>query len=284
MSRTGKTLCGTMLFLFGASIAWAENVMPPPTGQGPGWISFVPAPVPPAGSRAALAAQVKTEARLLGVPPDLADTVAEIETGYTPDVTGSAGEIGLMQILPSTARLLGFAGPENTLFDPEMNMRYAVRYLALAWGQSHGNLCRALTKYRAGLAEERYSPLSVAYCARGLAYLRQIKSPLAASENAFLPAADWRIGDGAAGLWPTLWRGQTLPVTELAFGEQHDSKIVFAAKTYVPPSAGTAIAVPGSDSGVMMVFTSRPLLRQVSQTRHAAQPRAAYVITLPDSD
>ena len=138
-----------------------------------------------------------------GVPPSLADAVAAIESGYTSTAVGSAGEVGLMQILPATAALLGFRGARGELFDPETNIRYAVAYLGRAWAASGGNACRALMKYRAGVGEEAYSPLSIAYCQRAETFLASIGSPLAPGLAAAIPAVS-TIADpaGAAGLRP----------------------------------------------------------------------------------
>ncbi len=130
------------------------------------------------GGRALLLDQVTRAATARGVPPALADAVAMIETGYRPDATGAAGEVGLMQVLPSTAATLGFRGTLAELYEPATNIRFGVEYLARAWALSGGDVCKALTKYRAGLGETVTSPLSAGYCARGLAWLAGTRSAL----------------------------------------------------------------------------------------------------------
>jgi hypothetical protein len=115
---------------------------------------------------------VRAEAVRLGVPPALADAVAIVETGYTPSSVGSSGEIGMMQVMPATARMLGFAGSMSGLFDPATNIHYGVTYLARAWAASGGDACRALMKYRAGVGEDGFSPLSIRYCRRAASWLR----------------------------------------------------------------------------------------------------------------
>lgn len=52
---------------------------------------------------------------------------AEVESLFTPHAVGRAGEIGLHQILPSTARGLGWA--PHQLYDPRVNTRVALAYL-----------------------------------------------------------------------------------------------------------------------------------------------------------
>jgi hypothetical protein len=114
---------------------------------------------------------VMEEARRQGVPPALADAVAVVESGYNALARGSSGEVGLMQILPSTAAQLGFSGTTSDLFVPATNIHFGVAYLARAWAMSGGSVCRALMKYRAGWGQEVFSPLSITYCARASAWM-----------------------------------------------------------------------------------------------------------------
>ncbi len=123
-------------------------------------------------------ATITREANAQGVPPAIADAVAMVETGYRADARGSSGEIGIMQILPTTASGLGFRGSVTGLYDPETNIHLGVQYLARAWAMSGGDICRALMKYRAGLAEEVMSPLSAAYCTRAISWLTSTNSLL----------------------------------------------------------------------------------------------------------
>ena len=140
-------------------------------------------------SRARLLPLVTAEAQRLGVPPALADAVATIETGYTENAMGSSGEIGLMQVMPATAWMLGFRGNTTGLYEPATNIHYGVSYLARAWAASGGNMCRALMKYRAGTGQEGYSPLSIQYCRHAGAVLESRGSPLAKLVRATTPAA-----------------------------------------------------------------------------------------------
>jgi soluble lytic murein transglycosylase-like protein len=99
-----------------------------------------------------------------GLPPAIADAVMAVESGYDPHAVGSSGEIGLMQVLPSTARMLGFMGSLDGLAEPETNIRLGVAYLAEAWRLAGKDLCTAVMKYRAGHGEARFSTRSVDYC------------------------------------------------------------------------------------------------------------------------
>jgi len=121
-----------------------------------------PAAVPDA--RANYRALIEKEVARTGLAPEIAEAVMAVESGYNPAAIGGVGEIGLMQLLPSTARMLGFSGTLAELAVPETNIHYGVTYLAAAWRRAGGDLCTAVMKYRAGHGETRFSHLSVNYC------------------------------------------------------------------------------------------------------------------------
>jgi len=74
--------------------------------------------------------------RQLRIPPSLILAVIRVESSGNPRAVGSAGEIGLMQILPRTAfylKELGYPCPirkESDLFDPYVNIMCGTSYLA----------------------------------------------------------------------------------------------------------------------------------------------------------
>jgi soluble lytic murein transglycosylase-like protein len=172
---------------------------------------------------------LEREARKHGLPPEVPDAVAAIESGYDPSAIGSVGEIGLMQVRPSTAAMLGFAGDAAELARPEVNIRYGVAYLAQAWRLANGDLCRALMKYRAGHAAEVMSPLSVRYCSRARAHLAAVGSPLA--DGASVPRGTDPVVPGvrAARRGP---RSRTASVSA-AFWAKHEARVrVVTAKVH----------------------------------------------------
>jgi hypothetical protein len=124
-------------------------------------------------------ALITREAERRGLPPAVADAVAMVESAYSPGAVGGVGEVGLMQVRPTTAAMLGYKGSLTGLFDPETNIQYGVAYLAEAWRLTGGQLCQTLMKYRAGHGEERMTQRSVEYCARARLHLASIGSPLA---------------------------------------------------------------------------------------------------------
>jgi hypothetical protein len=123
------------------------------------------------GDGAVYRAIVEREALAYGVPPELADAVMAVESGYNPATVGADGEIGLMQLMPATAGMLGFTGTLAELAVPETNIRYGVIYLAAAWQLAGRDICTAAMKYRAGHGETRFSVRSVDYCIRVRAHL-----------------------------------------------------------------------------------------------------------------
>ncbi|MDQ2094514.1 lytic transglycosylase domain-containing protein [Rhodalgimonas zhirmunskyi] len=57
---------------------------------------------------------------------------------------------GLMQILPQTARTMGFRGKPSDLLDADTNLKYAVKYLRGAWLVSDGDMDKAVMWYARG--------------------------------------------------------------------------------------------------------------------------------------
>jgi hypothetical protein len=137
-----------------------------------------PEHIPPV--RAAIRSILEQEAKQADLPPDIAEAVVRVESGYDPDAIGKVGEIGLMQVRLGTAAMLGFHGNAADLAKPDVNLHYGVKYLGQAWHLANGDLCRALMKYRAGHGEEFMTPLSVDYCNRARGHLAALGSPLAA--------------------------------------------------------------------------------------------------------
>jgi len=160
-----------------------------PSASGPPASSPVAAPIPAgtAQRRALYVPALIRWAALAGIPAELADAVAVVESAYEPRAVGSSGEVGLMQVMPATAAMLGFRGGVEALMEPDTNLRYGTQYLAGAWRLSGGDLCWTLARYRAGHGEQRMTPRSVDYCRRAVAHLAWLGSPLAAV--AMVPAA-----------------------------------------------------------------------------------------------
>ncbi|WP_375623397.1 MULTISPECIES: lytic transglycosylase domain-containing protein [unclassified Bartonella] len=109
------------------------------------------------------------------VPVNLAHAVVKVESNYKARIKGAAGEIGLMQIKPSTARGLGFSGSVQDLYDPATNLEYGMRYLARAYKLSGGSTCGTILKYNAGHAAKKMNSISAKYCTKVKTYLASLK-------------------------------------------------------------------------------------------------------------
>lgn len=91
-----------------------------------------------------LNAAFQAAAQATGLSPELLKAVAEQESGFQPNVVSSAGAIGVMQLMPGTARELG-VNPYNAA----ENIMGGARYLA-SLVQQFGSVPLALAAYNAG--------------------------------------------------------------------------------------------------------------------------------------
>jgi Transglycosylase SLT domain len=95
-------------------------------------------------------AMVATHARANHVPEALVHRVIQRESKYQPQLVGSGGTIGLMQIKLATAKGLGYTGDAEGLRDPNTNLTYGVKYLAGAYRAADGDHERTMHFYAAG--------------------------------------------------------------------------------------------------------------------------------------
>lgn len=122
----------------------------------------------PAGRRGGrpYADHIARHAQAAGVPVALAMAVVRIESNHNPKARGRAGEIGLMQIKPQTARGLGFSGSAAALYDPDTNLKWGMKYLAGAYRLAGGDTCGTILRYQAGHGARRMTAAASAYCGK----------------------------------------------------------------------------------------------------------------------
>lgn len=102
-----------------------------------------------AGETAALDRMIDETAKTYGVPASLVHRVVSRESSYNP-AAHNGPYMGLMQILPQTARTMGYRGPDRGLLDAQTNLTYGVKYLRGAWLLSNGNQNTAIMWYSRG--------------------------------------------------------------------------------------------------------------------------------------
>lgn len=114
------------------------------------------APPAPAASRALypnetpeLRALIDQYADRYDVPPELVQRVVIRESTHRPEARNGP-YYGLMQILPATARAMGYEGSPHGLLDAETNLKYAVKYLRGAWLVADGDQAEAVQWYARG--------------------------------------------------------------------------------------------------------------------------------------
>ncbi len=84
------------------------------------------------------------------IDPALVLAFVRIETRFQPNAVSPVGAMGLMQIMPRTARELGGASAEDNLLDPSYNMTLGQRYIARWLNYYHGSIVQTAAAYNAG--------------------------------------------------------------------------------------------------------------------------------------
>jgi len=113
----------------------------------------VPAPAPSSTTPperpkylAAIAEAVERAAARHSLPPELIHSVIKVESNYNPLAVSSKGALGLMQLIPSTARRFGVLDA----FDPADNIQGGAKYLRYLLDLYRGDYPLALAAYNAG--------------------------------------------------------------------------------------------------------------------------------------
>jgi len=116
-------------------------------GTEPGWYQQLRYPL-------RYEAIVRTHARNHDLPPTLLAAVIYTESKFDADARSGAGAIGLMQLLPETAKGIalrtgGHGFVVSDLYDPEINVRYGSWYLRNLLDR-YDDVPTALAAYHAG--------------------------------------------------------------------------------------------------------------------------------------
>ena len=94
-------------------------------------------------------------ARRHEVSPRLVAAMVRAESAFDPGAVSRRGAVGLLQLMPATARRFGLTSGER--YRPELNLEAGVRYLRWLVDRFDGELALVLAGYNAGEASvERY--------------------------------------------------------------------------------------------------------------------------------
>jgi soluble lytic murein transglycosylase-like protein len=80
------------------------------------------------------------------VSPDFIAALIDVESGWNPRAVSNKGAMGLMQLMPATARRFGAFDP----FNAEQNIAAGTRYITQLMWEFHGDLRLVSAAYYAG--------------------------------------------------------------------------------------------------------------------------------------
>lgn len=110
-----------------------------------------------------------------GVDVELLKAMAKAESDFNPNATSKSGAMGIMQLMPATAKGLGV----TDAYDPEQNIMGGAKYIASLLEKYDGNVSYALAAYNAGSGNvEKYGGIppfeeTQNYVAKILGYLQE---------------------------------------------------------------------------------------------------------------
>lgn len=107
---------------------------------------YSPQPVTPTIARSEIESYIEAHSQRQQLDPELVRAVVQVESAFQPSAQSHKGAMGLMQLMPETARQLSVEDP----WDPEDNVRGGTVYLRHLLDRFGGQLELALAGYNAG--------------------------------------------------------------------------------------------------------------------------------------
>ncbi|WP_372424031.1 lytic transglycosylase domain-containing protein [Salinarimonas chemoclinalis] len=132
---------------FLADAAARADAAPAATAAIPETAQVATAAATPAAAAGSVQAMVTAAALRHGIDPTLAHAMAMVESGYRCSAVGRAGELGVMQVKPATARSVGVTG---NLRDCATGIEAGMRYLRASIDR-HGAGCGGISAYNMGI-------------------------------------------------------------------------------------------------------------------------------------
>jgi len=119
------------------------DLLPPPTVE---LLGRAGVPARPAGEEIPFGDWIREASLKFGVEEALIEAVILAESGFNPYAVSKAGAIGLMQLMPETAKRFGV----REIFDPRENILAGTQYLSYLMSLFRGDVSLALAAYNAG--------------------------------------------------------------------------------------------------------------------------------------
>ena len=150
VSVSTRAQAGVYTFTDASGVIHFTNRPADPRYAGMMRVGYVPDPAQPTMAPLAdpnrYTPLVKKTARELQIDEALLRAVIAVESGYDAHAVSSRGAVGLMQLMPETARRYGV----TNLYDPAQNIRGGAHYLRDLMGRFNNDLSLALAAYNAG--------------------------------------------------------------------------------------------------------------------------------------
>ncbi len=127
--------------------------------------------------------------------PQLVKAVITAESNWNPYAVSKKGALGLMQLIPATASLMGVKNP----FNPDENIDGGIRYLKHLLEKFNGNITLALAAYNAGPGRVEKTktvpaiPETVTYVKRVMDYYLRNKEISAVEDSKEIKGSDYKI-------------------------------------------------------------------------------------------
>jgi len=158
--------------------------------------------------------EIQAQAKKVNVDPAWAMAIARRESTFIPTAKSAVGALGLMQIMPNTARhITGKRVTEQQLYNPVTNINYGTYYLNYLL-KKHGNVVFATAAYNAGpsrvnawVPKDGQVPLDIwietipfketrDYVKNVLMYYQVYSLKLQTNQQVFAPLARMQVGSG----------------------------------------------------------------------------------------